>query len=115
MSSHTRSSFCTSPYFFPYLLVALRLCLLFSHYMVFFFNQKPPYVMRFSAWSSVVSSSGLRASRALEARSRAALPAARAMPPRPAVIVGDDAVRSEERRVGKEGGRTCSDGGTRAQ
>src|SRR3546814_10811164 len=92
--------------------------------MCFFFKQKTAYEMRISDWSSDVCSSDLvRQSRGL--RARRGRPHARYGPHRAGeahrrqvtegaantAVLGHHAAsctRSEERRVGKEGGSTCS-------
>src|SRR3546814_3723470 len=93
---------------------------------VFFFKQKTAYEMRISDWSSDVCSSDLPAGwtppwhargarnspgRCCECRSPSAWrgPYADSLKERPDSIVAPESspVRSEERRVGKEGVSTC--------
>src|SRR3546814_2066549 len=87
---------------------------------IFFFTQKTAYEMRISDWSSDVCSSDLSGAEAPGARARRRrrrrTPAphgecgtASRRDPRPPIACRTDArrLRSEERRVGKEGVSTC--------
>src|SRR3546814_7125698 len=84
-------------------------------YGFFFFKQKTAYEMRISDWSSDVCSSDLNAERPWDSAGVAWLSQTLGKPRRAAAQQlpdgrerhGGIASRSEERRVGKEGGRTC--------
>src|SRR3546814_5020846 len=85
----------------------------------FFFKQKTAYEMRISDWSSDVCSSDLQMRRQrndVPLRKRKSEPSARVFRPKATTsetmrarmsAPRESALRSEERRVGKEGVRTC--------
>src|SRR3546814_7002980 len=96
---------CVLTYIIVFVLLFLDIVVLFVFCFVFFFKQKTAYEMRISDWSSDVCSSDLFGRAAAEtAQGRKKLRRGRAGGRR---YRPDRAVRSEERRVGKECVSTC--------